>query len=75
MPYYVGLDVSVKSVTICVGDGEGAVAARGEVSADLDQIAAFVLESGRSANLAFVLKDGLAKMGAIAQQVKKRPRG
>jgi transposase len=44
MSYYVGLDVSVKSVTICVVDGEGAIAARGEVSSDPDQIAAFVLE-------------------------------
>ncbi len=44
MSYYVGLDVSVKSVTICVVDGEGAIAARGEVSSDPDQIAAFLLE-------------------------------
>ena len=43
MSYYVGLDVSVKSVTICVVDSDGAVTARGEVSSNPDQIAAFVL--------------------------------
>ena len=39
MSYYVGRDVSVKSVAICVIEGDGAVIARGEVSSDPDQIA------------------------------------
>lgn len=42
MSYYVGLDVSVKSVSICVVEADGAVVARGEVSSDPDQIAAFL---------------------------------
>ena len=42
MSYYVGLDVSVKSVAICVVEGDGAVIARGEVSSDPDQIATFL---------------------------------
>tara|TARA_R110002094_G_scaffold125999_1_gene120047 strand:- start:722 stop:1291 length:570 start_codon:yes stop_codon:yes gene_type:complete len=44
MSHYVGLDVSVKSVTICVVDSNGAITSRGEVSSDPDQIAAFVLK-------------------------------
>ena len=40
MSYYVGLDVSVKSVSICVVEADGAVIARGEVPSDPDQIAA-----------------------------------
>lgn len=42
MSYYAGLDVSVKSVTICVVDSDGTITARGEVSSDPDQIATFV---------------------------------
>jgi len=44
MSQYVGLDVSVKSVSICVVDVEGAVIARGETSADPDQISSFIGE-------------------------------
>lgn len=42
MSYYVGLDVSVKSVSICVVDFEGNVLARGETTSDPDQISAFI---------------------------------
>ena len=49
MSYYVGLDVSVKSVTICAVDSDGAIIARGEVSSYPDQIAALVLEHAPSA--------------------------
>ncbi len=42
MSHYVGLDVSVKSVSICVVDGAGSVLARGETTSDPDQIAAFI---------------------------------
>jgi hypothetical protein len=42
MSYYVGLDVSVKSVSICVVEAGWDVIARGEVSSDPDQIAAFL---------------------------------
>ena len=42
MSYYVGLDVSVKSVAICVVDGDGAIIARGDVSTDPDRIATFL---------------------------------
>lgn len=42
MSYYVGLDVSVKSVSICVVDVQGNVLARGETASDPDQIASFI---------------------------------
>ena len=42
MSYYVGLDVSVKSVSICVVDAQGAVLARGETTSDPDQITSFI---------------------------------
>jgi len=44
MSHYVGLDVSVKSVSICVVEPDGAVIARGETSADPDQISSFIAE-------------------------------
>ena len=43
MSYCVGLDVSVKSVSICVVEADGAVIARGEDSSDPDRIAAFIV--------------------------------
>lgn len=42
MCQYVGLDVSVKEVSICVVNGAGTVLARGTVQTDPDQIAAFL---------------------------------
>jgi len=39
---FLGLDVAVKSVSICVVEADGTVIARGEVSSDPDQIAAFL---------------------------------
>lgn len=45
MSRYVGLDVSVKEVSICVVNSEGAVLARGTVQTDPDQIAALVAEN------------------------------
>ncbi|MEO0429963.1 MAG: hypothetical protein AAFW01_04345 [Pseudomonadota bacterium] len=50
MSQYVGLDVSVKSVSICVVDAEGAVTARGETSADPDQISSFIAEHAPKAD-------------------------
>lgn len=44
MPHYVGLDVTVNSVSICVVDGESNVLARGETSSDPDAIALFISE-------------------------------
>lgn len=44
MLHYVGLDVSVKSVSICVVDEDGEVLARGETSSDPDEIASFIFE-------------------------------
>ncbi|AUQ49035.1 transposase [Phaeobacter inhibens] len=44
MLHYVGQDVSVKSVSVCVVDGEGEVIARGETSSDPDAIASFLSE-------------------------------
>ena len=42
MSHYVGLDVSVKSVSICVVDAEGTVLARGDTTSDPDEIASFI---------------------------------
>lgn len=42
MSHYVGLDVSVKSVSICVVDAAGLVLARGDTTSDPDEIAAFI---------------------------------
>ena len=42
MSHYVGLDVSVKSVSICVVDAAGLVLARGETTSDPDEIAMFI---------------------------------
>ncbi len=42
MSHYVGLDVSVKSVSICVVNAKGAILARGETTSDPDQIASFI---------------------------------
>ncbi len=44
MSHSVGLDVSVKSVSICAVEADGGVIARGEVSSDPDQIAAFLVK-------------------------------
>jgi transposase len=44
MSYFVGLDVSVKSVSIYVVEADGVVIARGDVSSDPDPIAAFVFK-------------------------------
>lgn len=49
MSYYVGLDVSVKSVSICVVETDGAVIAPGEVSFDPNQIAAFLFRHASDA--------------------------
>ncbi|MEO0916397.1 MAG: hypothetical protein AAFY31_05355 [Pseudomonadota bacterium] len=48
MSHYVGLDVSVKSVSICIVNFEGAVLALGETTSDPDEIAAFVEEHAAS---------------------------
>ena len=42
MPHNVGLDVSVKFVSIRVVDAQGAILARGETAPDPDQIASFI---------------------------------
>ncbi|MFC6639279.1 IS110 family transposase [Sulfitobacter sediminilitoris] len=42
MTHYVGLDVSVKSVSICVVDAAGSVLARGDTTSDPDEITAFI---------------------------------
>jgi transposase len=44
MSYFVGLDVSVKSVSICVVDAHGTILKRGETSSDPEQIASFLTE-------------------------------
>lgn len=41
MSHYVGLDVSVKSVSICVVNTQGTVLARGETASDPERIASF----------------------------------
>lgn len=49
MKQYAGLDVSLKEVSICVVDEDGAVLARGVVPTDPDAISAFFAEKGISA--------------------------
>ncbi|KMK69021.1 hypothetical protein [Puniceibacterium sp. IMCC21224] len=51
MSSYVGLDVSVKSVSICVVEADGAVIARGEVPSDPDQITAFLVSTRQMLNV------------------------
>ncbi len=50
MSQYVGLDVSVKEVSICVVNTEGAVLARGTVQTDQDQIACLSSSTRQSAS-------------------------
>lgn len=42
MSFYVGLDVSVKSVSICVVNAEGAILARGETTSDPSEISSVI---------------------------------
>ena len=49
MSEYVGLDVSVKEVSICVVNANGEVLARGTVPTDPDRIAAFVSDHAPNA--------------------------
>lgn len=41
MSHYVGLDVSVKSVSICVVDAQSTIIARGETTSDPDPTTSF----------------------------------
>lgn len=50
MKQYAGLDVSLKEVSICVVDEDGAVLARGTVPTEPDAISAFFAENGISAD-------------------------
>ena len=45
MKHYVGLDVSLKEVSICVVDGDGVVAAEGKVATDATVIMSWIEES------------------------------
>ena len=49
MSQYVGLDVSVKEISICVVNCGGAVLARGTAQTDPEQISAFVAENAPDA--------------------------
>lgn len=49
MSHYVGLDVSVKEVSICVVNIEGDVLAQGTVATDPDQISNFIAEHAAAA--------------------------
>ena len=72
MSHYVGLDVSVKSVSICVVDAAGSVLARGETRSDPDEIAAFVAE--RAPELERVVHEsGILAIWLTRELEKARP--
>src|SRR5882672_8021249 len=69
MRYYVGLDVSLKSTTICILNEQGRRIEEGEVDSTPDAIHEFLLKTGieieqiglESGNLTHYLKKGLLK--------------
>lgn len=71
MSQYVGLDVSVKEVSICVVSTEGAVLARGTVQTDPDQISAFVSENAPDAERV-VHESGIMAIWLTRELTKRR---
>lgn len=83
MSHYVGLDVSVKSVSICVVDAAGSVLVRGETTSDPDEIKAFIEDHApepervvhESGILAIWLTRELEKRGRSADHLHRRAPG
>ena len=80
MDHYAGLDVSLKEISICVVDGDGAIVARGTCPADADGVAGWlrarefvprriVHESGM---LSIWLQRGMARLGLPATCIDAR---
>lgn len=71
MQYYAGLDVSLKEISICIVDHEGAVALRGTVASDPAAVAKFFVEKKitpdrivhESGQLSIWLQRGMARLG------------
>lgn len=71
MDHYVGLDVSLKTVSICVLDARGKIVVEGETGSTPDAISRFLKQTNleikqiglESGNLTHYLKKGLQKLG------------
>jgi len=71
MAQYAGLDVSLKEISVCVVDGEGAVVHRSIIATDPEAVAQHFAENGvrpdrivhESGQLSIWLQRGLAKLG------------
>ena len=57
MKYYVGLDVSLKEVSICVVDADGVVAAEGKVATEPALILSWIEERIGAVERRFVMHD------------------
>ena len=74
MKYYAGLDVSLKEISVCIVDSDGAVTGRGTVDCDPMSVAGFFEERSirpdrvvhESGQLSIWLRRGLAKAGLPA---------
>jgi transposase len=71
MDHYAGLDVSLKEISLCVVDRDGAIVARGACPADADGVAGWLRARGlmprrivhESGMLSIWLRRGLARLG------------
>lgn len=80
MKHYVGLDVSLKEISVCVVDDEGAVVKRGVIASDPDAVAQFLSEHEiepdrivhECGQLSIWLQRGLAKLGLPAVCIDAR---
>lgn len=71
MSQYVGLDVSVKEVSICVVNTDGTVLARGSVQTDPDEIAEFVAQNAPEAKRV-VHESGIMAIWLTREMTKRR---
>jgi transposase len=80
MDHYAGLDVSLKEISICVVDRDGAIVARGACPADAEGVAAWLRARGlaprrivhESGMLSIWLQRGLSRLGLPATCIDAR---
>lgn len=80
MKHYVGLDVSLKEISVCVVDEEGSVVQRGVVASDPAAVGRFLSDQGikperivhESGQLSIWLQRGLTKLGLPATCIDAR---
>ena len=80
MKHYVGLDVSLKEISVCVIDEEGCVVQRGDVASDPAAVGRFISDHGikperivhESGQLSIWLQRGLTKLGLPATCIDAR---